>query len=84
MVSLLFIISRLVDFYILLILFYCLMSWFPMRQGGFMSDLSAAIASIVEPYLNFFRKILPPMGGIDFSPILAILVLQMLERFLLF
>ena len=84
MMSLIFILRRLIDFYVLLILVYCLLSWFPISRGGFVGDMADAIASIVEPYLNFFRKILPPLGGIDFSPILAILVLQLLERFFLF
>jgi YggT family protein len=34
------------------------------------------LSPITDPYLNLFRSIIPPMGGIDFSPILAILVLQ--------
>jgi len=37
------------------------------------------INQIVEPIMQPFRKILPPMGGLDLSPILAFIVIQVLE-----
>jgi YggT family protein len=37
------------------------------------------INQIVEPLMKPFRKLLPPMGGIDLSPILVFLVIQVLE-----
>jgi uncharacterized protein YggT (Ycf19 family) len=36
---------------------------------GFLRD-------VTEPYLGLFRRFIPPMGAIDLSPIVAILVLQ--------
>lgn len=42
------------------------------------------VAFLTDPFLNFFRKILPPLGGVlDLSPILAFFVLRILETFLL-
>ena len=38
------------------------------------------INQIIEPLMKPFRKILPSMGGLDLSPILVILVLQILEK----
>ncbi|MEO0541948.1 MAG: YggT family protein, partial [Cyanobacteria bacterium P01_A01_bin.105] len=35
---------------------------------------------LTDPYLNLFRSLIPPMGGIDFSAILAILLLQFVTR----
>lgn len=41
------------------------------------------IAQFTDPYLNLFRRIIPPIGGVlDFSPILGFIVLQLLENFL--
>jgi len=41
------------------------------------------IGQFTDPYLNFFRKIIPPIGGVlDLSPILAFFSLQLLENFL--
>jgi uncharacterized protein YggT (Ycf19 family) len=41
---------------------------------GFLRD-------ITEPYLRLFRRFLPSFGGFDFSPILAILTLQIVNSF---
>mmetsp|Transcript_20059 Transcript_20059/g.31386 ORF Transcript_20059/g.31386 Transcript_20059/m.31386 type:complete len:147 (-) Transcript_20059:136-576(-) len=50
-----------------------LLSWFPAAQGvGALQPLF----NICDPYLNTFRGILPSLGGIDFSPILAFTLLQ--------
>lgn len=40
-----------------------------------------ALSRITEPYLEKFRKIIPPMGGIDFSPILAVFLIYFLQDF---
>jgi YggT family protein len=80
------IIYRLVDFYVLLIFIYVLLSWFP--HTGIVNDISRVLGSICEPYLSLFRKIIPPIGGsnggfgIDVSPIVAILVLELVVRFI--
>jgi len=42
---------------------------------GFLRD-------VVEPYLSIFRRFIPPIGPIDISPIVAILVLQIVGFYL--
>ncbi|WP_163579705.1 YggT family protein [Gracilibacillus saliphilus] len=60
------------------IIIYILMSWFP---GARESSFGQMLGSIVEPYLEPFRKIIPPIGGmIDISPIVALFVLQFALR----
>ena len=39
---------------------------------GFLRD-------VCEPFLRIFRRVIPSLGGIDFSPILAIIVLQIIN-----
>ena len=80
MLNLLVLIQRLFNVYETLIVVWCLMSWIPMRPGGLLDDIRGAIGIIVEPYLNLFRRFIPPLGGIDFSPIVAILALGIIER----
>lgn len=53
------------------------MSWVPAAQG---STFGRILARLCEPYLGFFRKFIPPIGMIDFSPIIAILLLTFIER----
>ena len=67
------------QFYGFLIIAYVLMSWLPMN-GETIQDVYRVLGSLVEPYLSLFRRFIPPMGGMDFSPIIAIIVLQFAVR----
>lgn len=67
-------VAAILELYSALIFIYVLMSWFPVR--GTLYDAYRVIGSVVEPYLNLFRNLIPPLGGMDFSPWVAILVLQ--------
>ena len=74
---------RLIDFYKLVIIVWCILSWFPMRTEGVIADIARAIDTLVSPYMNLFRRFIPPFGGLDFSPILAIVVLDLLQRLII-
>ena len=75
-------VSTLFNFYSTLVLVYCILTWIPMREGSLLQDIGAVLDRIVGPYLNFFRRFIPPMGGIDFSPVIAIIALNLIERLL--
>ncbi|WP_179395271.1 YggT family protein [Lacticaseibacillus absianus] len=62
--------------YMVAIAVYILMTWFP---GALDSKLGQLLGRIVEPFLNLFRFI-PPLFGLDFSPILAFLVLSFVQE----
>ncbi len=72
-------VSALFDIYEFIILAWCILSWFPRTPGGFVDDLSQVLGRIVMPYLGIFRRIIPSFGGIDFSPVIAILALSFLQ-----
>jgi uncharacterized protein YggT (Ycf19 family) len=76
------VLSGLLDFYELLIIAYVIFSWFPMRPDGLLADIYRVLASVCEPYVGVFRRIVPTVSmggaGIDFSPIVALLVLRLL------
>lgn len=76
-------VRTLFNFYSFLILAYCLLTWFPIRPGGLLEDIGYVLQRIVGPYLGFFRKFIPPMAGIDWSPVLAIVVLNLIENVLI-
>lgn len=54
------------------LIIYIFMSWFP---GARESSFGEMLGRICEPYLEIFRRFIPPLGMIDFSPIVGILVL---------
>ncbi len=70
---LLSLINTLITFYSYALIVYILLSWFP---GAKESGFGQFLAKICEPYLEPFRKIIPPLGMIDISPIVAILALR--------
>lgn len=57
-------------------------SWFPAFSGHKMMRF---VAFYADPYLNLFRRLIPPIGGVlDLSPLLGFFALQMMEYFILF
>ncbi len=72
------ILSRVIWLYGLLIIVYVLMSWVPVK--GALYDVYRVLGSVVEPYLKLFRRIVPPIGMVDISPIVALIALQLVGR----
>lgn len=69
------------DAYCMVIFIYILMSWFPLGFG-IVGDVYRFLGKLCDPYLDVFRRFIPPIGGmIDVSPIVALLVLQLATRF---
>lgn len=76
------ILIALADTYSLVIFIYVMMSWIPM-SSGVIADIYSALGKICDPFLNLFKRLIPPIGGmIDITPIIALLVLQFGVRFL--
>lgn len=76
MLNLSFILYQLSNAYSIIIFVYILMSWFP-SMPGVLRDIYNVLGKICDPYLDLFRKLIPPIGGmIDITPIIALLVLQ--------
>jgi YggT family protein len=70
--------------YIILIFINVLLSWFPrIPYNRVLYGLIDFVHQTTNPYLNLFRRFLPPLGGggfrIDISPILAVIVLFILQ-----
>ena len=81
--SLAMFVMRLFDFYQILIIIWCILSWIPLPQEGIVHDIASAVDTLVRPYMDLFRRFIPPFGGLDFSPIVAIIVLGFVERLLM-
>ncbi|KST67769.1 YggT family protein [Mastigocoleus testarum] len=72
--------STFISLYSLLLFIRILLTWFP--NVDWYNQPFAALSQVTDPYLNVFRSFIPPLGGIDLSPILAIFVLQILGNVL--
>jgi YggT family protein len=75
--SLLSFLTTLIDIYSYALIVYILMSWFPNARD---TKIGQMLAAICEPYLEPFRRIIPPIGMIDVSPIVALFVLNFATR----
>jgi YggT family protein len=77
MLSAHYLIASLGNAYSTIIIVYVLMSWFPMTEGGIIADVYRVLGKVCDPFLNLFKKLIPPIGGmVDVTPIIALLVLQ--------
>lgn len=71
------VIQNFIGFYTALLFIRILLSWFP--NINWFDPPFSILSQLTDPYLNVFRSIIPPLGGIDFSAILALLLLQVVQ-----
>lgn len=73
--------------YLILIFARILLSWVEsfgrMPYNAYLRGIVAFVQETTDPYLNLFRRLLPPLGGrsfaLDLSPIIAIIVLVIVQ-----
>ncbi len=74
---LIFLIDKLFFVYTCMLFGRILGSWIPeLQRTRFMQF----IAFYTDPYLNLFRKFIPPLGMIDISPIVAFICLGFIQQ----
>jgi uncharacterized protein YggT (Ycf19 family) len=66
--------------YVLLILAYVLTSWIRVGASPTLERIRQFLYDVCEPYVRLFRRIIPPLGPLDLSPIAAVFSLYILER----
>lgn len=78
-----YLIYAIADVYTMIIFVYVLMSWIPVSTGV-VADIYRVLGRVCDPFLNVFRRLIPPIGGmVDISPIVALLVLQLGVRLII-
>lgn len=70
--------ATLIYFYSILIVLRIFMSWLP--NINWESQPVKFVRIITDAYLDIFRRFIPPLGGLDFSPIVALLVLSFIQE----
>jgi YggT family protein len=70
----------LIDLYSLAVLLAVILSWVRLDRRN---PLVTIVRGLTEPLLAPIRRVLPPMGGLDLSPMVLLLALQILKGLLL-
>ncbi len=66
--------------YVFLILAYVITSWIRLPYSPVLNRIQRFLYDVCDPYLRLFRRILPPLGPLDLSPMVAVIVLVLLEQ----
>jgi uncharacterized protein YggT (Ycf19 family) len=69
-----------ISVYILLIFAYIITSWIRLPYSPWLNRIQRFLYDVCEPYLRIFRRILPPIGPLDLSPIIAVFSLFFIDR----
>jgi len=84
-----YLLSLAIQFYILIIIVQVAVSWLtafeiinPKNQQA--KNLNALLAKATDPVYKPLRNYVPPIGGIDVTPIIVIFALSLFEQFIIF
>ncbi|HEX4324067.1 MAG TPA: YggT family protein [Gaiellaceae bacterium] len=66
--------------YTLTIFLYILTSWLRLPYSPTLNRIQRFLYDVCEPYLRIFRRFLPSFGGLDLSPMVAVIVLWVVEQ----
>ena len=69
--------------YIILILAYIITSWIRLPYSPWLNRIQRFLYDVCEPYLRLFRRVLPPLGPLDLSPMVAIFALLVLKTWVI-
>lgn len=72
------ILSQTLSIYSLMLIVRVLLTWFP--NVDWSNPIFSTLRQLTDPYLNIFRSIIPSFGGMDFSPMLAIIALSFIQQ----
>lgn len=73
-------IGELISLYSFVVFVAVALSWFPAARNNRFAQM---IEAVTEPVFQRVRRVVPPLGGFDLSPIVVLFGLQILRRVLL-
>jgi len=68
--------------YILVILIYIITSWIRLPYSPTLNRIQRFLYDVCNPYLRLFRRVVPPLGPLDLSPMLAVIALLVVQQLL--
>jgi len=69
-----------IGLYWLVIFVYILVSWLRLPYSPTLNRIQRFLYDVCDPYLRLFRRFVPPIGPLDLSPWIAVLVLVVLQQ----
>jgi YggT family protein len=69
-----------ISVYVLIIFAYIILSWVRVPYSPWLNRIQRFLYDVCDPYLRIFRRLLPSFGAFDFSPIVAVLALFLIDR----
>lgn len=76
-------VSAIFYIYYILIIIRVVFSWIGLPSNRTALTLYRFVYDLTEPYLGIFRRIIPMAGQIDFSPLVGLLVLGVIQSIVL-
>lgn len=73
------ILCALLQIYFLVLIGRLILSWFPVRPGTAMASIASVLFELTEPILGPLRRVIPPLGMFDLSPLVAFIGIQILQ-----
>ena len=68
--------------YVIVIFAYVLVGWVRLPYSPWLNRIQRFLYDVCEPYLRLFRRFIPPVGPLDLSPLVAVIVLWLFEAVL--
>ena len=75
-------INNVFNLFFFLIILRIFLSWIP--SVNWFAQPWQTIREVCDAYLDIFKKFIPPFNGLDFSPIIALLVLQLAQNIIVY
>jgi uncharacterized protein YggT (Ycf19 family) len=69
-----------ITIYTLVILAHIVTSWLRLPYSPWLNRIQRFLYDVSEPYLRLFRRVLPPMGPLDLSPMVGLIVLIVADQ----
>ena len=66
--------------YIALLFAYVLSTWVRLPYSSALGKVQRFLFDVCDPYLRLFRRVVPPIGPLDLSPMVAMIVLLVIDR----
>jgi YggT family protein len=66
--------------YTLLILAFIISSWIRLPYSPWLNRIQRFLYDVCDPFLRLFRKVIPPVGPLDLSPMVAVISLYVIDQ----